>query len=105
MLGQSFTLAGSVGGRPGPTRLQLEAPLRTLVRRELLEREADPRCPERGQYAFVQSLIREVAYNTLARADRRSRHLAAARWFESLGDDELAGRARQPVPGCVPQHA
>ena len=51
----------------------------------------DPRSPERGQYAFVQALIREVAYNTLAKRDRRARHLAAARFFESLGDDELAG--------------
>src|SRR6185503_7105442 len=39
----------------------------------------------------MQSLIREVAYNTLARKDRKVRHLAAARYFESLGTDELAG--------------
>ena len=51
----------------------------------------NPRSPERGQYGFVQALIREVAYGMLARRDRRSRHLAAARYFESLGDDELAG--------------
>ena len=44
-----------------------------------------------GQYAFVQALIREVAYSTLSLRDRRSRHLAAARYFESIGDDELAG--------------
>ena len=61
------------------------------MRRELLSLEANPRSPERGQYAFVQALIREVAYNTLARADRKRRHLAAARFFESLGTDELAG--------------
>ena len=42
-------------------------------------------------YAFVQALIREVAYSTLANRDRRARHLAAARFFESLGEDELAG--------------
>jgi len=53
--------------------------------------ELDPRSPERGQYGFVQSLIREVAYGTLAKRDRRARHLAAARYFEALGDDELAG--------------
>ena len=58
---------------------------------ELLDQEVDPRSPERGQYAFVQALIREVAYGTLAKRDRRSRHLAAARYFESLGEDELAG--------------
>ena len=51
----------------------------------------DPRSPERGQYGFVQALIREVAYGTLARRDRRARHLAAARYFEALGDEELAG--------------
>jgi tetratricopeptide (TPR) repeat protein len=39
----------------------------------------------------MQSLIREVAYGTLARRDRRARHLAVARHYEALGDDELAG--------------
>ena len=39
----------------------------------------------------MQALIREVAYGTLAKPDRRARHLAAARYFESLGEDELAG--------------
>jgi len=90
VLGQSFTLAGLsfVSGIPEP---QLEPRLRALVRRELLTLEADRRSPERGQYAFVQALIREVAYNTLARAERKRRHLAAARFFESLDSDELAG--------------
>lgn len=90
VLGQSFTLAGlaAVSGVAGG---ELEPRLRTLVRREILAVEADPRSPERGQFAFVQALIREVAYNTLARADRKARHLAAARFFETLGTDELAG--------------
>ena len=90
VLGQSFTLAGleAISGR---AEAELEPRLRALVRREILTLEADPRSPERGQYAFVQALIREVAYNTLARADRKSRHLAAARYFEGLGSDELAG--------------
>ena len=70
---------------------ELEPRLRDLVRREVLDVESDPRSPERGQYKFVQSLIREVAYGTLARRDRRARHLAAARHYEALGDDELAG--------------
>ena len=69
----------------------LEPRLAALVRRELLRREMDPRSPERGQYAFVQALIREVAYNTLSKKDRKKLHLAAARYFESLGSDEIAG--------------
>jgi tetratricopeptide (TPR) repeat protein len=61
-----------------------------MQRRELVDRDRDPRSPERGQFAFVQALIREVAYNTLSRKDRKARHLAAARYFEQLGSDELA---------------
>ncbi|MFI5225121.1 MAG: ATP-binding protein [Candidatus Limnocylindrales bacterium] len=90
VLGQTVTLAGlaAVSGRDED---ELDARLRALVRRELFELEADPRSPERGQYRFVQSLIREVAYGTLARRERRQRHLAVARFFEATGDDELAG--------------
>ena len=90
VLGQSFTLAGltAISGVEGEA---LEPRLRLLVRRELFDLEIDPRSPERGQYQFVQSLIREVAYGTLARRERRARHLAAARYYESLGEDELAG--------------
>jgi predicted ATPase len=62
-----------------------------LVRRDILAVAADPRSPERGQYAFVQALVREVAYNTLSRPERKARHLAAARYLESVGSDELAG--------------
>ncbi len=90
VLGQSFTLAG-LSAVSGVAANELEPRLRALVRRELLTLEADPRSPERGQYAFVQALIREVAYNTLAKPDRKRRHLAAARFFESLDTDELAG--------------
>jgi class 3 adenylate cyclase/tetratricopeptide (TPR) repeat protein len=90
VLGQSFTLVG-LTTLSGMSAAELEPRLRALVRRELLVLEADPRSPERGQYAFVQSLIREVAYNTLARRDRKAKHLAAARWFETLDNEELAG--------------
>jgi class 3 adenylate cyclase/tetratricopeptide (TPR) repeat protein len=90
VLGQSFTPAGlaAVSGLESSTLVDR---LRELVRADLLTEERDERSPERGQFAFVQALIREVAYSTLSLKDRRSRHLAAARFFESLGDDELAG--------------
>ena len=65
--------------------------LRGLVRREMLTLEADPRSPELGQYSFVQALVREVAYGTLARRDRRRLHLAAARYFETRDDEGIAG--------------
>ncbi len=69
----------------------VERRLLALVRRELVVRDVDQRSAERGQFAFVQSLVREVAYSTLARRDRKARHLAAARHFETLVDQELAG--------------
>ena len=90
VLGQSFTIAGlaAVSGREPA---DIEPRLTGLGRREILAARSDARSPERGQYAFVQALIREVAYNTLTKKDRRERHLAAARFFEGLGLDELAG--------------
>ncbi|MBA2381864.1 MAG: hypothetical protein H0V73_07115, partial [Chloroflexi bacterium] len=90
VLGQSFTVAG-LAAVSGIDEGELGTRLRALVRRELFGHTTDPTSPERGQHAFVQALIREVAYNTLARKDRKVRHLAAARFFESLGNDELAG--------------
>ena len=90
VLGQSFSPA-SLASVTGVAAEELEARLRSLVRKDVLAHKVDPRSPERGQYSFVQALIREVAYNSLARPERKTRHLAAARWFESLGEEELAG--------------
>jgi class 3 adenylate cyclase/tetratricopeptide (TPR) repeat protein len=90
VLGQTFSPA-ALSAVAGIDETELEPRLRDLVRRDVLLHNRDPRSPERGQYAFVQALIREVAYGTLSRRDRRARHVAAARYFESLGEEELAG--------------
>ncbi len=90
VLGQSFSVPAlaAVSGREPSS---LAAPLRDLVRKELLAVDNDPRSPERGHYGFVQGLIREVAYGTLAKPDRRAKHVAAAGYFEGLDDEELVG--------------
>ena len=90
MAGHSFTVA-TVCAVTGRDVAELEPLLRTLVRKEVLDQDVDPRSPERGQYHFVQSVIHEVAYSTLSKAARRAKHLACARWYESLDEDELAG--------------
>ena len=90
VVGQVFA-TDALAAVSGVATDELETRLRDLARRELLDVERDPKSPERGQYKFMQSLIREVAYGTLARRDRRARHLAVARHYEALGDDELAG--------------
>ena len=89
VLGQTFT-AVSLAALGDGSATETEGRLRRLVRREILFVQADPRSPERGQYGFVQGLIREVAYGMLSRRERE-RHLAAARYYEGVGDDELAG--------------
>ena len=54
------------------------AGLAELLRREVLAVTADPLSPERGSYVFAQELLRQVAYDTLSRRDRKARHLAVA---------------------------
>jgi class 3 adenylate cyclase/tetratricopeptide (TPR) repeat protein len=65
--------------------------LTALVRKEVLSLQTDPRSPEHGQYGFLQDLVRYVAYETLSRRERRTRHLAAAAYLEqTLSEDEVA---------------
>ncbi len=90
VLGQTFT-ATALAAVSGVAEVDLDARLRAVVRREILRVEGDPRSPQRGQYAFVQALVREVAYGRLAKRDRQSLHLAAARFLEGMGSGELAG--------------
>ena len=90
VLGQSFTVE-ALAAVAGVDSATLAEPLERLVLRQLLIVEVDPRSPERGQYQFVQAVVREVAYASLAKPDRRARHLAAARYLEGQGDEETAG--------------
>jgi tetratricopeptide (TPR) repeat protein len=56
----------------------------------VLSLQSDPRSPERGQYGFLQDLVRFVAYETLARRDRKVRHLrAAVHLEEAFGAGEV----------------
>ncbi len=62
-----------------------------LVSREVFLLDDNALSPERGQYRFIQGLLREVAYGRLSRRDRLALHLAAAAHFQAVGGDELAG--------------
>jgi class 3 adenylate cyclase/predicted ATPase len=91
VFGQTFTAAAvaAVGDRTEGETVRL---LRALIAKQVLRYEDDPRSAERGQFAFLQALIRTVAYGTLARRDRKARHLAAARFLRDSGS-ELADLA------------
>ncbi len=82
VLGKTFTLDGleALSGRPTG---KLEPLLSSLVRKEILHLELDPRSPERGQHTFLQDLVRAVAYEGLSHRERRRKHLAAAEYLEA----------------------
>jgi tetratricopeptide (TPR) repeat protein len=73
--------------------------LASLVRKEVLSVQADPRSPERGQYAFLQDLLKRVAYATLAKSERKLRHLAAAEYLV-----EAFGAGEQEIVEVVAAH-
>jgi len=62
----------------GQDEAAVRATLADLVHREVLSVSADPLSPERGSYQFAQQMLRQVAYDTLSRRDRKARHLAVA---------------------------
>jgi tetratricopeptide (TPR) repeat protein len=91
VLGKTFTRE-ALAALSGLDPEQLESLLASLVRKEVLGVQADPRSPEHGQYGFLQDLVRRVAYETLSKRDRRARHLAAANYLTtafSAEEDEV----------------
>lgn len=88
VLGASFTREGlqALGSDPD----QLDAVLASLQRKEILTFRADRFSAEAGQCGFVQGVVRQVAYATQSKRDRKSRHLAASAFLATLpgaGDD------------------
>jgi len=88
VLGKTFTRAG-LAALSGIAEAELASLLQSLARKEVLSLQADPRSPEHGQYGFLQDLLRRVAYETLARSDRKARHLAAAAFLEQSPEQEV----------------
>ena len=77
VLGVSFTREGlaAVGSTEDA---ELDEALESLARKEIIALQSDRFAADRGQYRFVQSVVRQVAYGTQSRRDRKSRHIAAA---------------------------
>ena len=81
MFGQSFTPAG-VAALSELRQEHVVSILDRLVDRQVLGFNDDRLSSERGQYHFLQALLRTTAYGTLSRKDRKNRHLAAARHLQ-----------------------
>lgn len=92
VLGNSFTREALIAVSGVPEE-QVERLLSDLVRREVLRVRADPLSPDQGQYLFVQSMLRQVAYETLSRRDLKARHLAIADQLQgSQAEDDVKGQ-------------
>jgi tetratricopeptide (TPR) repeat protein len=92
VLGKTFTLSALAALAPSSNG-EVEPLLAGLVRKEVLGVQSDPRSPERGQYGFLQDLVRHVAYETLSKRERKARHLAAAEHLEAafaVQEEEIA---------------
>ena len=89
VLGSTFPAEAlmAVSGQDEPA---VRAGLAELLHREVLSVSADPLSPERGSYRFTQDMLRQVAYDTLSRHDRKTRHLAVAAHLRAAfpGDGE-----------------
>jgi predicted ATPase len=77
VLGTTFA-AEALIAVSGQDEARVRAALAVLVRREVLTVSADPLSPEKGSYGFAQNMLRQVAYGTLSRRDRKARHLKVA---------------------------
>jgi class 3 adenylate cyclase/tetratricopeptide (TPR) repeat protein len=92
VLGKTFTRRGvaAVSGLPEDG---LDPLLAGLLGKEILSVQADPRSPERGQYSFLQDIVKRVAYETISKRERKVKHLAAADFLASVWaaeEDEIA---------------
>jgi class 3 adenylate cyclase/predicted ATPase len=92
VLGSTFP-AEALIAVSGQEETAVRAALAELVRREVFSVSADPLSPERGSYQFAQDMLRQVAYDTLSRRDRKTRHLAVATHLRATfpgGGEEVA---------------
>jgi class 3 adenylate cyclase/tetratricopeptide (TPR) repeat protein len=92
VLGKTFTKQGlaAVGG---VSERELDPLLASLLGKEIFSVQADPRSPERGQYSFLQDIVKRVAYETISRRERKAKHLAAAEFLAAswgAEEDEIA---------------
>jgi class 3 adenylate cyclase/tetratricopeptide (TPR) repeat protein len=81
-----------------PDVADVDAALSELQRTQILARESSRLSAERGQYRFVQTVVRQVAYSTLSRRDRKATHLAVV---ELLLDEQDTADEVAPI---IAQH-
>ena len=98
---RATVLAASVVGKhfwPGVLRSfgdleGVDEALGALESRDLIRREPSSQVQGEAEFSYKHILIREVAYATLARVDRKQRHAAVARYIEDVAGDRTRNLA------------
>jgi class 3 adenylate cyclase/tetratricopeptide (TPR) repeat protein len=83
VLGQSFRPAGLAVVSGLEADVVLES-LARLEQRDLVSKVVDRLLADFDQYTFVQSVVRQVAYQQMSRRERAERHLRAADYLAGL---------------------
>ncbi len=99
VLGMTFRY-GSLLALTGTSSHALDDALAGLVGKGVLETQVDPRSPELGQYRFLQAMVREVAYSTLARSRSSGAAPGGGRAADpgGGGGERGAGGDHRPAP-------
>jgi len=84
-----------------PDLEDLDDVLETLLRQQILSKETNRLSAEVGKFKFVQTVVRQVAYSTLSRHDRKAGHLAVAQHFEGSPEADVDAIVAQHYIGAL----
>jgi class 3 adenylate cyclase/tetratricopeptide (TPR) repeat protein len=87
VLGQTFSRT-ALAAITDLSEDELTAALHELTDRDLVAAVTDRLSSEEGQHAFVQSVVRTIAYQTQAKRDRLERHLAVVDHWTPLAESD-----------------
>jgi class 3 adenylate cyclase/tetratricopeptide (TPR) repeat protein len=83
VLGRAFW-GGAVAAMLGQQVSQVQTSLRVLEQKEFVRERRTSSVADETEYEFRHSLVRDVAYNQIPRAQRSEKHLGAANWLEQV---------------------
>ncbi len=92
VVGRAFWL-GALSEIGTGRRWSVEHLLHELERKQLVRRERDSVVLSEPQYSFSHAVVRDVAYEQIARALRSEKHRRTAGWLETLPPERSEDRA------------
>jgi class 3 adenylate cyclase/tetratricopeptide (TPR) repeat protein len=86
VIGKVFWLGAVI--RADAARRETEVRLHALERKDFVQRARRSLVADEAEYAFLHSLVRDVAYGQIPRGERAEMHRLAADWIGTLGRGE-----------------